>query len=179
METKLKELFNKTNLTFEDKQFIKDLSTQLNVKFVEREFCSDCYKDQIMVLLKVLTQQKIDNGEITADYVLRPDIDVIYNGLRINNATLTNDIDVIYNGLRINNATLTNDIAEEFLRMGLRHWFMKVKESQNAVEQTPTKSKKTKVVAPETSTESETENKTESETADNSNADNQNADNSN
>jgi hypothetical protein len=64
---------------------------------------------------------------------------------------------------------LTNDIAEEFLRMGLRHWFMKVKESQNAVEQTPTKSKKTKVVAPETSTESETENKNESETADNSN----------
>ena len=161
METKLKELFNKPNLTLEDKQFIKDLSTQLNVKFVEREFCSDCYKDQIMVLLKVLTQQKIDNGEITADYVLRPDIDVIYNGLRINNATLT------------------NDIAEEFLRMGLRHWFMKVKESQNAVEQTPTKSKKTKVVATETSTESETENKTESETADNSNSDNQNADNSN
>ena len=161
METKLKELFNKPNLTIEDKQFIKDLSTQLNVKFVEREFCSDCYKDQIMVLLKVLTQQKIDNGEITADYVLRPDIDVIYNGLRINNATLT------------------NDIAEEFLRMGLRHWFMKVKESQNAVEQTPTKSKKTKVVAPETSTESETENKNESETADNSNYDNQNADNSN
>ena len=157
METKLKELFNKTNLTFEDKQFIKDLSTQLNVKFVEREFCSDCYKDQIMVLLKVLTQQKIDNGEITADYVLRPDIDVIYNGLRINNATLT------------------NDIAEEFLRMGLRHWFMKVKESQNAVEQTPTKSKKTKVVAPETSTESETDNKIESEPADNSNSDNSNA----
>jgi len=55
------------------------------------------------------------------------------------------------------------------LRMGLRHWFMKVKESQNAVEQTPIKSKKTKVVAPETSTESETENKTESEQADNSN----------
>ena len=161
METKLKELFNKQNLTLEDKQYIKDLSTQLNVKFVEREFCSDCYKDQIMVLLKVLTQQKIDNGEITADYVLRPDIDVIYNGLRINNATLS------------------NDIAEEFLRMGLRHWFMKVKESENAVEQTPTKSKKTKVVAPETSTESETENKTESETADNSNYDNQNADNSN
>ena len=157
METKLKELFNKTNLTLDDKQFIKDLSTQLNVKFVEREFCSDCYKDQIMVLLKVLTQQKIDNGEITADYVLRPDIDVIYNGLRINNATLT------------------NDIAEEFLRMGLRHWFMKVKESQNAVEQTPTKSKKTKVVATETSTESETENKNESETADNSNSDNSNA----
>lgn len=151
METKLKELFNKRNLTIEDKQFIKDLSTQLNVKFVEREFCSDCYKDQIMVLLKVLTQQKIDNGEITSDYVLRPDIDVIYNGLRINNATLT------------------NDIAEEFLRMGLRHWFMKVKESQNAVEQTPTKSKKTKVVAPETSTESETENKNGSEQADNSN----------
>ena len=168
METKLKELFNKPNLTLEDKQFIKDLSTQLNVKFVEREFCSDCYKDQIMVLLKVLTQQKIDNGEITADYVLRPDIDVIYNVLRP-------DIDVIYNGLRINNATLTNDIAEEFLRMGLRHWFMKVKESQNAVEQTPTKSKKTKVVATETSTESETENKTESETADNSNSDNSNA----
>jgi hypothetical protein len=154
METKLKELFNKRNLTLEDKQYIKDLSTQLNVKFVEREFCSDCYKDQIMVLLKVLTQQKIDNGEITADYVLRPDIDVIYNGLRINNATLS------------------NDIAEEFLRMGLRHWFMKVKESQNAVEQTPTKSKKTKVVATETSTESETENKPESETADNSNTEN-------
>ena len=115
METKLKELFNKPNLTIEDKQFIKDLSTQLNVKFVEREFCSDCYKDQIMVLLKVLTQQKIDNGEITADYVLRPDIDVIYNGLRINNATLT------------------NDIAEEFLQMGLRHWFMKVKESETEI----------------------------------------------
>ena len=157
METKLKELFNKQNLTLEDKQYIKDLSVQMNVKFVEREFCSDCYKDQIMVLLKVLTQQKIDNGEITADYVLRPDIDVIYNGLRINNATLT------------------NDIAEEFLRMGLRHWFMKVKESENAVERTPTKSKKTKVVAPETSTESETENKTESEPADNSNSDNSNA----
>ena len=156
METKLKELFNKPNLTIEDKQFIKDLSTQLNVKFVEREFCSDCYKDQIMVLLKVLTQQKIDNGELTADYVLRPDIDVIYNGLRVNNSTLT------------------NEIAEQFLQMGLRHWFMKVKESQNAVEQTPTKSKKTKVVAPETSTESETENKNERETADNSNADNSN-----
>lgn len=171
METKLKELLNKRILTDDDKKLIKDLSNELNVKFVEREFCSDCYKDQIMVLLKVLTQQKIDNGEITADYVLRPDIDVIYNGFgHISNRTAR---------IRINNATLTNDIAEEFLRMGLRHWFMKVKESQNAVEQTPTKSKKTKVVAPETSTESETENKTESETADNSNSDNQNADNSN
>lgn len=133
MENELKELLNKRILTNDDKKLIEDLSNELNVKFIKRSSCQNCYQDQILLLLKALTVQKIENGEITNDYVLRPDIDVIYNDL-------TSKTD---RNIRINNSTLTDELAEKLLNMGLRHWFLKVKEDLK-FEQTPKKTQTVK-----------------------------------
>jgi len=106
METteRLKHIVDSGNVTASDKKLIKELSEQYDLPFNPEGACKNCYVDQaILILLKM-------KGEIPAE-----------DG----KARLRDDIDVIINGVRINNATLTDELVERYRGKGLpEHWFV-------------------------------------------------------
>lgn len=106
METieRLREIVERNNVTADDKRFIEAKSEELGLEFNPKSTkCKDCYVDQAVILHKELT--KDIKSKCSAR--LRDDIDVIINGVRINNATLTDELVAKYRG---------NNLPE--------HWFV-------------------------------------------------------
>lgn len=100
---KLQAMVERGKLTAEEKQYIADLSIKYNLPFDPKSKCENCYHDQAILLalhLKNLEAQK-------------------------DMPRLRDDIDVIINGVRINNATLTPELVEKYRGKGLpEHWFV-------------------------------------------------------
>lgn len=86
---KLEELAEKAagKYTAEDKNFITELSDQMGVEFHPKKKCVSCWLDQVVLLRSILKAK-----ESTCAYVLKPGLDFIWNGLRVNNETLTDEI---------------------------------------------------------------------------------------
>lgn len=106
METieRLREIVERNSVTSDDKRFIEAKSEELGIAFNPKSTkCKDCYVDQAVILHKELT--KDIKSKCSAR--LRDDIDVIINGVRINNATLTDELVAKYRG---------NNLPE--------HWFV-------------------------------------------------------
>ena len=108
MENKINRLASiaqSRSLTADDRDYIKQLSEEMGVAFSPRTRCADCYRDQAILLLReVKNAMPKDDGR---KYHLKAHVDVIYKGMRINEATLT------------------DEIAEDMLRTGLpKHWFL-------------------------------------------------------
>lgn len=100
---KLQSIIEKVRVSAKDKQFIADLSIKYNLPFEPNAKCDSCYHDQAVLL--ALHLKKIDANE-----------DV---------PRLREDIDVVINGVRINNATLTAELVEKYRGKGLpEHWFV-------------------------------------------------------
>lgn len=99
---RLREIVNRGKVNEKEKKFIEDLSQELEVAFDPKSStCKDCYVDQAVVLFGKL------NGKSKGD------------------ARLRDDIDVVINGVRINNATLTPELVEKYRGKGLpEHWFV-------------------------------------------------------
>lgn len=108
METieRLREIVERNSVTSDDKRFIEAKSEELGIAFNPKSTkCKDCYIDQAVLLHRELTKQIEIESE--CHYRLRDDIDVIINGVRINNATLTDELAERYRG---------NNLPE--------HWFV-------------------------------------------------------
>lgn len=87
---KLTEIAGGKNLSKADKQFIIELSEKMQVAFTPkgRWFtpkgrCENCYKDQAVILYRLLSKES--NADSGRAYLLRPSIDVIFKGKRYNN----------------------------------------------------------------------------------------------
>lgn len=106
METieRLKRVADGVKPTAEDKQLIADLSVKYELPFDPKKACKNCYIDQAILLLIEM------KGEIPTEP---------------GKARLRDDIDVIIDGIRINNATLTDDLVKKYRGKGLpEHWFV-------------------------------------------------------
>lgn len=106
METieRLKKVADGAKPTAEDKQLIADLSLKYELPFDPKKACKNCYIDQaILILLEM-------KGEIPTEPC---------------KARLRDDVDVVINGTRINNATLTDELVAKYRGKGLpEHWFV-------------------------------------------------------
>lgn len=97
METiikKLKAIIESNSVTAEDKQFIADMSIQYQLEFSPKGRCKNCYIDQAVIIYNAISKDK----EPSCSSVLRDDIDVVIDGHRINNATLTDELVEKYKG---------------------------------------------------------------------------------
>jgi len=105
METieRLRAIVESGQVTAEDKQMIADLSVKYGLEFAPSKKCKNCYIDQAFLVFKAM------EGEAPKTCSSR----------------LRDDIDVIINGVRINNATLTDELVEKYRGKGLpEHWFV-------------------------------------------------------
>lgn len=91
---KLKAIIEAGKASAEDKQFIIDLSKEYEMPFEPKGKCQNCYIDQAVLLWGKLKKESTPQCSSR----LRDDIDVIINGYRINNATLTEEMIEKYRG---------------------------------------------------------------------------------
>lgn len=80
-----------SNLTADDKQFIKEQSEQAGLTFEPKGACKNCYIDQAVLLYKHLSKTQPAEQSDRA-YVLKEGVDIIWQGIRINAATATDDL---------------------------------------------------------------------------------------
>ena len=100
---KIREIVNRGTTTAEEKQLIVDLSLKYGLEFDPKKGCKDCYIDQAVLIYKELEKEEPNQCS----------------------ARLRDDIDVIIDGIRINNATLTDELVERYRGKGLpEHWFV-------------------------------------------------------
>lgn len=82
----------KSGLTIEQKQFIAETAKVFELNFVPRgTICNDCYYDECFVIMRKYAE--LYEFDAKRKYNLRPGVDVIFNGKRINAATLKSDAD--------------------------------------------------------------------------------------
>lgn len=99
----MRDIVNSGKVTAEDKKLIVDLSIKYELPFEPKGKCQGCYVDQAALLYN-----KVE-GEEPKECKAR----------------LRDDIDVVINGYRINNATLTDELVEKYRGKGLpEHWFV-------------------------------------------------------
>lgn len=88
---RLREICNKAvkELTSEDIEFVTTLAGFHNVD-IKRRGCKSCIVDAAVAVYKILTNGEDEEPKDDArKYVLRDGVDVLFNGIRINAATLT------------------------------------------------------------------------------------------
>ena len=78
-------------LTDEDRSFIRDLSAEMGMEFSAKKRCANCYIDQAIAIWREMAKQPEEQPE-GRKYALVPGTDVLFRGLRINEATLTDDL---------------------------------------------------------------------------------------
>ena len=100
---KLRAIIESGKTSTADKQLIADLSVKYELPFEPEKGCDGCYVDQALLIYNKMK----DEEPKTCSARLRDDIDVIINGVRINNATLTDEMVEKYRG---------NNLPE--------HWFV-------------------------------------------------------
>lgn len=116
MIEKLKELAGKKSFTADDKAWIVEKSKELGLEFNPKKGCSNCYLDQVLKLyneVKLTDLVIIEEQASESDYILKPHIDTVINGVRYNNATLT------------------ANKAKYLLSLGFEKWFLKIKDESN------------------------------------------------
>lgn len=91
---KLRAIVERNEVKNEEKQLIVDLSLKYELPFDPQKGCQDCFVDQAVLLYKKMSEQEPKHCSAK----LRDDIDVIINGVRINNATLTDELVAKYRG---------------------------------------------------------------------------------
>lgn len=100
---RLRNIVNTNVATAEDKQLITDLSLKYEMPFEPKGKCKDCWIDQAVLLYSKLSKDEPSQCS----------------------SRLRDDIDVVINGQRINNATLTDELVEKYRGKGLpEHWFV-------------------------------------------------------
>lgn len=100
----LKKIADGGRASADEKQLIAELSIKYHLPFNPKKACKNCYADQAVLIL-------LEMKKASADQSCK--------------ARLRDDIDVIINGTRINNATLTDELVEKYRGKGLpEHWFV-------------------------------------------------------
>ena len=83
------------NLSKDDKCFIEQISPQYGVKLPEKRSCNSCWLDTAFELYNAIEAEEGEKNETTATeraYILKPNVDVYFGGIRVNAATLTDEL---------------------------------------------------------------------------------------
>ena len=78
-------------LTEEDKAYVRAMSDEIGIAFSPRKRCSNCYIDQAIAIWREMAKHPEEQPE-ARKYALVPGTDVLFRGLRINEATLTDEL---------------------------------------------------------------------------------------
>lgn len=108
MYQKLKDIFEKKELTAEDKLFVVECGKRLDMPFVKRGNCKNCYSDHAFKMLSSIKGNKKPAKSV--EYFLDPKL----------------KIDVILKGVRINAETLDEKKAKMLIKAGFSRWFSKM-----------------------------------------------------
>lgn len=97
METieRLRAICESGKVSAKDKQLITDLSMHYEIPFEPGKGCANCWIDQAVILYNKMSK---DENRRACSAMLRDDIDVMIDGVRINNATLTEELVKKYRG---------------------------------------------------------------------------------
>lgn len=78
-------------VTNEDKDFISDLAPRYGVELPkEKPNCKSCYVDAAVAIYKAIKDAKPKPTD--RKYVLRDGVDVVWRGIRINEASVTDEL---------------------------------------------------------------------------------------
>lgn len=92
--TALRGIANKTasGLTKEDKTVIENLATEHGVT-IRSKRCNSCYIDAAVEVFGILSKQNAGEAETdkNCQYVLKQGVDILFNGIRVNEATITDE----------------------------------------------------------------------------------------
>ena len=86
---RLRQIANNSDISAMDKRYIVQTSDKLDIPFRPRSGCSDCYREQAILLWRRLSEQEALKDQ-NRNYLLRAGVDVVWRGIRIN-ATCTDD----------------------------------------------------------------------------------------
>lgn len=78
----------------EDKEYIAGACAALAIEFEPKSRCKDCYYDAAMQCLMKLREMKAkdDAAEDERKFILRPNLDVYFGNIRVNESTINDDI---------------------------------------------------------------------------------------
>lgn len=78
-------------IRLDDKSFIEEICVREGVDFTpcRKSSCNEAYRDMAVTLYARLNTEATES---VCKYQLRPNTDVIFNGIRVNDATLTNEL---------------------------------------------------------------------------------------
>lgn len=89
-----KRIVNKKTLTRKEKEQIIELCTKYNIKLNTN--CRNCYIDACFSIYNLFKNDKNVTTDTATDteqkYILKKGVDVIFDGMRINDATLTDNL---------------------------------------------------------------------------------------
>ena len=82
------------SLTQAQKKKIRDYAKEYGVAFKPKGGCGLCYHDAAIVIYNKLKNEEAEVAakNDTRRYVLRPGVDLLFGGVRVNEATLTDEL---------------------------------------------------------------------------------------
>ena len=86
---RLKQIASAGVVTPEDREFVRTMCDRLGVEPPKKTRCAQCWQDKAVELYNRLTAEEQPTGK------LKPWVDVLYNGTRVNNATLTDKLEAV------------------------------------------------------------------------------------
>lgn len=97
MKTNLEELRRiaaklPSEVTAEEKEVIKTACEEAGIKFSTRKKCPNCIIDLAIKAYGVLNKDEQTEESSTAKWAVRPGLDVVYRGRRINATTITDEL---------------------------------------------------------------------------------------
>lgn len=97
MKTNLEELRliagkQPSEVTAEDKEVIKEACEEAGIKYSDRKKCPNCIIDLAIKAYGVLNKDEQSEETSTAKWAVRPGLDVVYRGRRINATTITDTL---------------------------------------------------------------------------------------
>lgn len=86
-----KKIINKKILTYKEREYIIELCVKYNIKLNKN--CQNCYIDACLSIYNLLKNDiNVASATLEQKYILKNDVDVLFCGIRINNATLTDNL---------------------------------------------------------------------------------------
>lgn len=96
IKDKLREIVNTParQLTKEQQDRVQEIARKLGVSLPVKQKCKSCWIDTAVLCYNELEKKtaKTDTSTEVRKYVLKPDVDLLFGGLRINAATMTDEL---------------------------------------------------------------------------------------
>lgn len=96
MKQELREIVNTParKVTNEQRERVREIATELGVAIPEKTRCNSCWIDTALMCYNELEYRTATTGASNdrRKYILKPNVDLLFGGIRINAATLTDEL---------------------------------------------------------------------------------------